>query len=91
MKTPLLAMQQVYSLSKAAYDGAVAAQDAIRHAGEIRDQVAKLQSQASGPAADALAAFDNKVEALTGAPGGGGRGQGPGGGGRGGASVSERL
>jgi len=86
VKTPALAMQQVYSLSKATYDGAVAAQEAVRQAGEIRDQIAKVRSQASGPSGEALAAFDRKVEALVGAPAGGGRGRGQdSGGGRGGA------
>jgi hypothetical protein len=86
VKTSALAMQQVYSLSKATYDGAVAAQEAVRQAGEIRDQIAKVRSQASGPSGEALAAFDRKVEALLGAPAGGGRGRGQGsGGGRGGA------
>jgi len=85
VKTPALAMQQVYSLSKATYDGAVAAQEAVRQAGEIRDQIAKVRSQASGPSGEALAAFDRKVEALLGAPAAGGRGRGQGsGGGRGG-------
>jgi hypothetical protein len=96
VKTPALAMQQVYTLSKATYDDAVAAQQAERQAREMRDQITKLQPQASGPAADALAAFDKKLEALVGAQAGGrGRGQGPGaGGGRGGArgtSGSETL
>ena len=46
-----------------------------------------MQSEASGGAAAALAAFDKQIEALAGAPSGGGRGrgQGPGAGGRGGA------
>ncbi len=48
VKTSALAMQQVYSLSKATYDGAVAAQQAVRQAGEIRDRIAKMQSEASG-------------------------------------------
>jgi hypothetical protein len=96
VKTPALAMQQVYTLSKATYDDAVAAQQAVRQAGEIRDRIAKMRSQASGATADALAAFDKRVEALVGAPAGGGRGrgQGPGGGGRGGApdaAPSETL
>ena len=52
VKTSALAMQQVYSLSKATYDGAVAAQQAVNQAGEIRDRIAKMQSQASGGAAD---------------------------------------
>ena len=85
MKTPALAMQQVYTLSKAAYYGAVAAQEAVRQARAIADQIAKVQSQASGPSGEALAAFDRKVEALVGAPAGGGRGRGQAsGGGRGG-------
>jgi hypothetical protein len=92
VKTPALAMQQVYNLSKAAYDAAVAAQQAARQARGLRDQIAKLQPQASGPAADALSAFDAKVAALAGTPAGGGRGrgQGPGGGGgRGGAPGAD--
>ena len=85
VKTSALAMQQVYSLSKATYDRAVAAQEAVRQAGEIRDQIAKVRSQVSGPSGEALAAFDRKVEALLGAPAAGGRGRGQGsGGGRGG-------
>ena len=79
MKTPALAMQQVYTLSKATYDGAVAAQEAAPDARTMREQIAKLQAQASGPAADALAAFDKKLETLIGQPAGGGRGRGRGG------------
>jgi hypothetical protein len=79
VKTPPLAMQQVYSLSKATYDGAVAAQDAARDARTMRERIAKLQAGSSGPAADALAAFDKKLEALIGQPAGGGRGRGQGG------------
>jgi photosystem II stability/assembly factor-like uncharacterized protein len=79
VRTPPLAMQQVYSLSKAAYDGAVAAQGAARDARTMRERIAKLQAGASGPAADALAAFDKKLEALIGQPAGSGRGRGQGG------------
>ena len=68
VKTPALAMQQVYSLSKATYDGAVAAQRAVSQAGEMRERIAKMQAGASGAAADALAAFDKQLEALAGAP-----------------------
>jgi hypothetical protein len=91
VKTPALAMQQVYALSKAAYEGAVAAQEAVSQASEMRARIAKLQPQASGATAEALAAFDRKVESVLGTPsaGGRGRGQGPGaGGGRGGAGAA---
>jgi hypothetical protein len=94
VKTSALVMQQVYSLSKAMYDEAIAAQRAVELSRAIRDRLAKLQSQASGPAAEALAAFDKTVEALTGAqatPGGRGRGQGPGGGGGRGGPAPARA
>ncbi|MEO7273029.1 MAG: glycoside hydrolase, partial [Vicinamibacterales bacterium] len=89
VKTPALAMAQVYQLSKATYDEAVAAQAAIRQAADLRAQIGKVQPQASGPASDALVAFEKALTAVAGAPpaaggGGRGRGQGPGGGGRGG-------
>jgi photosystem II stability/assembly factor-like uncharacterized protein len=83
VRTPPLAMQQVYTLSKATYDAAVVAQRALTRARDLRAQIAKLQPQASGAVGDALAAFDKQVSALAGAAavGGRGRGQGPGGGG----------
>jgi hypothetical protein len=80
VKTSAFAMQQVYTLSKAAYNGAVAAQQAVREAAAIRDQVEKRRAGASGAAADALTAFGAKLEALVGQPAGGGRGRGAGGG-----------
>ncbi len=86
VKTPALAMQQVYTLSKAAYYGAVDAQQAAREAQSVRDQIAELRPQATGAAGDSLAAFDKKLEALAPTPpaGGGGRGgRGGAGGGRG--------
>lgn len=89
VKTPALVMQQVYSLTKAAYAGASDAQKAAQDAQRLRDQIAKLRSPASEDVRAALEAFDRKVEALAGAPAGtGGRGAGrggaPGGQGRGG-------
>jgi hypothetical protein len=45
VKTPALAMQQVYTLSKAAYYGALDAQDAAKQVRGVRDQIA---SQAAG-------------------------------------------
>jgi hypothetical protein len=61
VKTPLLALQEVYTLSKAMYYGAVDADKAARQAQKLRDQAATLKSQASGDAAQALTAFDGKV------------------------------
>ena len=82
VKTPALHMQQIYTQSRAAYDGAVTARQAATQGRAIRDQIAALQPKASGAAAEALAAFDKKVEAIVGvAIAGGGRGRGQGGGG----------
>jgi len=86
VKTPALAMQQVYTLTKAMYYGAVDARMAATRLGEARQQIAKIQAQ--GEVAQALGAFEQKAAALEGAPpqAGGGRGRGAGpGGGRGGA------
>jgi photosystem II stability/assembly factor-like uncharacterized protein len=94
VKTPALAMQQVYTLSKAAYYGALDAQAAARQARALRDQIADVRPRASGAAADALVALNNKLESLEPTPqapaegrGRGGRG-GAGGGGRGGAPAA---
>ena len=86
VKTPALVMQQVYTLSTAAYREAANAFAAAGQAQQLREQVAKLQSSlgarpaeavASGSAkagdvAAALTVFDTKVEAVAGAAGGGG-------------------
>jgi photosystem II stability/assembly factor-like uncharacterized protein len=91
VKTPALAMQQVYTLTKSMYYGAVDARLAATALGALRQQVAAQQSQAHDAVADALAAFDKKAAALEGTPppAGGGRGRGAGpGGGRGGAAPS---
>jgi photosystem II stability/assembly factor-like uncharacterized protein len=69
VKTPALAMQQVYTLSKAMYYGAADVDAAARHAQHLRDQIARIQPQATGAAAQALAAFDKKLESLAGASG----------------------
>ena len=82
VKTPTLVMQQVYNLSRAAYDGAVAARRAAAEARSLRDQIARLQPQAKGAAADALAAFDKQLDTLAGAPAAAGGRGGRGGGGR---------
>jgi hypothetical protein len=86
VKTPALAMQQLYTLTKASYFGAVDAQAAASEAAALRAQVSELTPKASGALTETLAAFDRKVAALIGgapdaaaAPGRGGRGGGRGG------------
>ena len=81
VKTPALAMQQVYALTSAMYYRAADARIAATRLGAVRLQIAKLQPQ--GAVAPAIAAFSQKAMALEGAPpaAGGGRG-GRGGGGR---------
>ena len=91
VKTPALAMQQVYSLTRAMYYGAADARIAATKLGAVRQQIAKLQAQ--GAVAQALAAFGQKAAALEGTPpaagGRGGRGGGGGaGGGRGGPAAA---
>ena len=79
VKTPALAMQQVYSLTRAMYFGAVDAQQAAMALGAMRAQATALAAKAQGPAATALAAFEKKAAALEGqrpAAGGGQRGGG---------------
>jgi photosystem II stability/assembly factor-like uncharacterized protein len=68
VKTPALAMQQVYTLSKGMYDGAADVDAAARHAQSLRDQIAKVLPQATGAVTQALAEFDKKLEALAGTP-----------------------
>ena len=93
VKTPALAMQQVYSLTRAMYYGAADARIAATKLGAVRQQIAKLQAQGrdadhadSKAVAQALAAFGQKAAALEGTPpaAGGGRGGRGGGGGAGG-------
>jgi hypothetical protein len=69
-------MQHVYTLSKAAYYGALDAQNAVTQAHGVRDQIAKLRPQASGAIAQALADLDKRLEALEGVALVGGRGRG---------------
>ena len=85
VKTPALYMQQIYTLSRAAYDEAVATRDAATQARAMREQIAKLMPQATGATAAALSAYDRRLDSLAGAAAAGGRGGRGGGGGRGGA------
>ena len=82
VKTPPLAMQQVYTLTRAMYYGAADARIAAAKLGLMRQQIARLQAQ--GTVADSLAAFAQKAAALEGTPPAGGGGRGGPGGGRGG-------
>ncbi|MEP6836059.1 MAG: hypothetical protein ABJB74_21900 [Gemmatimonas sp.] len=90
VKTPALALQQVYTLSRAAYDEAIATRNAATQARALKDQIAKVLPQATGANTAALSAYATKLETLAGAAaagGRGGRGGGAGGGGgRGGAA-----
>ncbi len=90
VRTPALAMQRVYALTKSLYYGAVDARVAATRLGTLRQQIAKLQPQAQGAVAQALADVDTKAAALQGTPppAGGGRGRGAGGGGRGAAPAA---
>ena len=76
MKTPALAMQQVYTLSTAAYREAARAFAAAAQAQDLRALVAEIAPRASGELATALTEFGKKIEAVAGsaAAGGGGRG-----------------
>jgi hypothetical protein len=71
VKTPALAMQQVYSLSKAMYYGALDARAAAHQARDIHDQIAARRSRASGGVAESLDSLDAKVLALAGGAAGG--------------------
>jgi len=69
VKTPALAMQQVYALSKSLYYGALDAQARVRQARDIRDQIAATRARADGAIADALASLDKRLETLVGESG----------------------
>lgn len=61
-------MQQVYSLTKAAYTGAIDAQNAAQNALNLLDHIRQARSRATGSVAAALDAFDEKISALLGIP-----------------------
>jgi photosystem II stability/assembly factor-like uncharacterized protein len=87
VKTPAITMNQVYSLSKAMYYGAVDAQQAQRQACAMREQATALQARAEGSTRQALMDFAQKAETVAGSCNlnASGRGQRGGGGQRGGA------
>jgi hypothetical protein len=76
VKTSPLAMQQVYTLTRSMYFGALAAHEAAQELARLRSAAAERRKGATGAAADALDAFMKKAAALEGVPpaGGGGRG-----------------
>jgi hypothetical protein len=88
VKTPLIGLQQQFTLSKAMYDGALESSATLQQLRGLRAQVAQLKEKAGeSPALKALAAFDERaqaVEALL--AGGGGAAGGQRGGGRGAAA-----
>ncbi len=66
VKTSAAIMQQVYATTEAMYFGAADAQAAAVELTNIRNQIVRLRPQAQGAAAQALADFDKKAEALQG-------------------------
>lgn len=75
VKTPALAMQQVYRLTQEMYFGARAAQAAAVTLGEMRRRAEQKRAAASGAEASALDEFIKNALALEGAlPSAGGRG-----------------
>ena len=69
VKTPALAMQQVYTLSKSLYYGALEAQAAARGARALRDQIAARRPQTSGAIAESLTTLDKALEPIAGGGG----------------------
>ena len=86
VKTPLLGLQQQFTLSKQMYDDAIATAAAVAEARSLRAQLQDLKAKAGqGALADAITALDQKAAAL--ASGGGGPGGGRFGGGGGGPET----
>jgi hypothetical protein len=61
VNTPALVMQQVYTMTKAMYTGAVDAQAASQQVQSVRDQIAALTPKATGATTQALAEFDTRA------------------------------
>jgi len=78
VKTPLVGLQQQFTLSKQLYDDSAAAFAAIEQIRSLRTQLQKAKDGAGAPA-EAIAALDKKLTELMGSGGGGfGGGGGPG-------------
>ena len=65
VKTPAVFMEQVYSVSKATYYEALAAQTALEQARALRRQIAERRLQANAAVGDALASLDAKLSRLS--------------------------
>ncbi|MGV3710194.1 MAG: WD40/YVTN/BNR-like repeat-containing protein [Gemmatimonas sp.] len=91
VKTPALYMQQIYTLSRAAYDEALATRSAATEARALREQIAKVLPQATGATAAALSAYDRRLDSLAGAAATASGGRGGGAGGRGGAAHAPAV
>ncbi len=92
VKTPAIAMNEVYTLTKAMYFGAADAQLARQQACALREQATGLEAKAESATRQALADFAAKVLSIAGscdppAAPGGQRGPRGGGGGTGGAAA----
>ena len=75
VKTPLLGLQQQFTLSKQAYDDVLTASTALAQLRALRTQLQERKASAApGALADAIAALDKKAETLTGRAGGPGAG-----------------
>jgi len=75
VKTPAAGLAQQHSLSRELYDAALANRRVLEQARELRAQLAQVRQRAgAGPAADAVAAFEKRLEAIAGSGGRGGRG-----------------
>lgn len=93
VRTPLLALQRQFTLSKQAYDDIQSADETLSQINSVRQQLDTLKTRAQGAVAEAVASFDQKLLAIAGATGGGrgGPGGGGGGGGRGGAAGAPQT
>jgi hypothetical protein len=64
VKTPVLVMQQIYRLSKAAYYGALDAQEAALEVRKVADQLAVLRPRVTGAAVESLATLEDRIDAV---------------------------
>jgi hypothetical protein len=74
VRTPLPGLMQQFTLAKQCYDGQVAASKIEQEARSMRQKLQQARERAgSGPAADAIAAFDKQIVEIAGSGGGGRR------------------
>ncbi|MDT8068563.1 MAG: glycoside hydrolase [Terriglobia bacterium] len=76
VKTPLAGLQEQYRLSKQVYDDAMKLSDGMNKATELRSQLKARKEHAQGAAAEAITAFEKKLDEVAGEAG---RRRGPGG------------